>query len=141
VPADAGHQPHFVQGDPNSPILEQIAAARRKADAEDEILLVYVGAVWCEPCTAFHEAVEAGKFNEQLAGLRMLEFDADRDGERLAEAGYKMRLIPALIAPNEDGTASALRLEGGIKGDGAAEHVLQRLLPVLERQRRMIKPS
>jgi thiol-disulfide isomerase/thioredoxin len=102
-----------------------------RAEAATPGLVVYVGATWCEPCAAFHEAVQAGRFDRELAGARFLEFDLDRDRERLAAAGYSSRLIPLFALPGPDGRASERRIEGGIKGPRAADHVLGRLVPLL----------
>ena len=93
---------------------------------------MYVGATWCEPCMRFHEAVEQGKLDRELAGVRFIEFDADRDKPRLAEAGYTSQLIPLFVIPQSDGRASDQRIEGGIKGDGAVTHILGRLQPLLQ---------
>src|SRR6185503_15229269 len=83
---------------------------RARKDGKD--LLVYVGATWCEPCQRFHHAAEKGELDAVFPRLRVLEFDLDRDGERLAVAGYVSKLIPLFVAPNDDGTASARRIEG-----------------------------
>ena len=48
---------------------------------------MYVGAPWCEPCRRFHEAVTKGLLDEQFGDLRFVEFDLDKDGERLQAAG------------------------------------------------------
>ncbi|HEY8374830.1 MAG TPA: thioredoxin family protein [Nannocystis sp.] len=94
-------------------------------------LLVYVGATWCEPCVAFHEAVTRGALDAALAGVRFLEFDLDRDRERLAQAGYSSRFVPLFVVPSPDGRASERKVEGGIKGQGAVEHIMRRLGPLL----------
>jgi len=94
-------------------------------------LLVYVGASWCEPCRRFHEAASAGKLDAQLGGLRLLEFDLDRDEARLRAAGYVSQLIPLFAVPGPDGRASGRQIEGSIKGDGAVVQILPRLQALL----------
>ncbi len=105
--------------------------ARAKADGRD--LLVYVGATWCEPCQRFHQAAEKGELDGIFPRLRVLEFDLDRDRERLAAAGYASRMIPLFVAPNDDGTASERRLEGSVKGEAAVMDIAGRLRRVLPR--------
>ncbi len=99
--------------------------------AEPAPVVVYVGATWCEPCMEFHRAVEAGSLDEALAGVTFVEFDLDEDGDRLDAAGYTGRYIPRFTVPNADGTPSPKSIEGGIKGQGAVEHIMQRLGPLV----------
>lgn len=104
---------------------------RARKDGRD--LLVYVGAKWCEPCQRFHHAAEKGELDDVFPRLRILEFDLDRDAERLAVAGYASRLIPLFVAPNDDGTASARRIEGSVKGEAAVMEIAGRLRRILPR--------
>jgi hypothetical protein len=96
-----------------------VRGERARAIAERRQLLVYVGAVWCEPCQRFHHAAQGGELDGTFPNLTLLEFDLDRDRELLASAGYTSRYIPLFAVPKEDGTASGKQVEGGIKGDGA----------------------
>ncbi|MEM6294752.1 MAG: thioredoxin family protein [Myxococcota bacterium] len=97
----------------------------------EETVVVYVGASWCGPCQAFHAALERGDLDERLMGVKFLEYDADRDTARLNAAGYTGRLIPRFALPGADGRFSGTKIEGGIKGDGAVEHILERLEPMI----------
>lgn len=99
--------------------------ARAKDDGRD--LIVYVGAKWCEPCERFHDAALAGKLDEAFPKLRLIEFDADRDGEALARAGYASKMIPLFAVPRADGTASGEQIEGSVKGEGAVRNISPRL--------------
>lgn len=122
--------PGFVPagpGEADAVVREALAAAT----AEQRRLVVYVGATWCEPCQAFHHAVERGELDQALVGVRFLEFDSDHDGRRLEAAGYGGRLIPRFVVPQADGRGSEARIEGGIKGDGAVAHIMGRLGPLL----------
>jgi hypothetical protein len=102
-----------------------------RAQKERRQLLVYVGAPWCEPCRRFHEAASGGQLDAQFPALRLLEFDHDRDDERLRAAGYASRLIPLFAAPAADGRASGRQIEGSIKGQGAVAQITPRLAALL----------
>jgi len=122
-------KPAFVKagsGDAAGAVKAAIAAA-----GPERRVLVYVGAEWCEPCTRFHEAVEAGELDEALPGVQFVEFDSDHDRDRLVAGGYDGKLIPRFVVPVDDGTPSDQRIEGGIKGEGAVEHIMARLGPLL----------
>lgn len=106
-----------------------IATELRKARAQHATLLVYVGASWCEPCRRFHDALRAGELDATLPNLQFLEFDYDQRRDALARAGYVSPLIPLFAIPKDDGTASARRIEGSIKGPAA---VTQNLVPRLQ---------
>jgi thiol-disulfide isomerase/thioredoxin len=101
--------------------------------AAHESLLVYVGAEWCEPCKAFHEAAAAGTLDDKLGGLRLLVFDADRDGEALEAAGYHSNLIPLFAIPRIDGRSSGKQIEGAIKNRDAVAQLVPRLDALLGR--------
>ncbi|HZF50240.1 MAG TPA: thioredoxin [Polyangiaceae bacterium] len=104
--------------------------ARAKADGRT--LLVYVGATWCEPCERFHNAAKAGELDAALPGIRLLEFDLDRDRDRLQKAGYGSKMIPLFAIPREDGMGTGAQIEGGLKGDRAVPNLTTRLLRLLE---------
>ena len=130
TPAARSSRPDFVpagSGEVDLVVREALTAAT----AEQRRLVVYVGATWCEPCQAFHHAVERGELDEALLGVRFLEFDSDHDGGRLQAAGYGGRLIPRFVLPDAQGRGSQERIEGGIKGNGAVEHIMRRLGPLL----------
>ncbi len=129
---------------PAGPLIEWMPApdgdlaAIAKSEAErakkdGRVLLVYAGAAWCEPCQRFHEAALAGEIKGDLPPLRMLELDLDRDGDRLAAAGYGSRMIPLFALPGPDGRGGDLRIEGSIKGSGAVSNIVPRLRALLAR--------
>ena len=103
-----------------------IAAAKRQ-----HRLVVYVGATWCEPCERFREAAKRGELNAKFPGLALLVFDADRDRQRLKDAGYTSTYIPLLVLPKPDGSASEWKMEGGEKGYGAVAQMAPRLTTLL----------
>jgi hypothetical protein len=102
------------------------------ARADGKRLLVYVGASWCEPCERFHKAAVAGELDKTFPGLRLLEFDRDRDEARLGRAGCLSQLIPLFAKPDAQGRCSNARVEGSIKGDGAVANITPRLRSLLE---------
>jgi thiol-disulfide isomerase/thioredoxin len=108
-----------------------VAAAVSAASLEGRTVVVYVGATWCEPCQRFHAAAAHGDLDAEFPRLTLLEFDLDRDRERLAAAGYVSRLIPLFALPGPGGAASGKQIEGGIKGEGAVGFIAPRLKELL----------
>ena len=103
-----------------------------RARSDGRKLLIYVGAPWCEPCTRFHDAALAGQLDTVFPGVRVLEFDHDRDADRLERAGCVSELIPLFARPEPDGRCSpTARIQGSIKGDGAVSEIRPRLLGLL----------
>jgi hypothetical protein len=94
-------------------------------------LLVYVGATWCAPCRAFHEAATRGDLDPLLPGLVLLEFDLDRDRDRLLAAGYGSRLVPLFARPDDEGRSSGVYTEGVRTGSDAVQDLLPRLRDLL----------
>jgi thiol:disulfide interchange protein len=123
--------PEFVLAPESGDVVALVLGELDRARAEDRLLLVYVGASWCEPCQYFHHAVEDGTLDDSLAGVRLLEFDLDRDRDRLVAAGYSSQMIPLFVVPAPDGLAGPRRTEGGIKGPAAVDHLRERLVPLL----------
>lgn len=113
----------FVQA-PETDVATAVLALRRATNAP---VLVYVGAAWCEPCQRFHKAATSGALDAALGNLTLLEFDADRDADRLAQAGYRYTMIPLFARPDAAGVSSKQQLEGSIKGDGAVANIVPRL--------------
>jgi hypothetical protein len=120
-----------TEAPPAGAIEPIVRDALAKAAAEKRKLVVYVGAKWCEPCQRFHHAAEGGELDATFPDLTMLEFDLDRDNERLASAGYVSKYIPLFALPTADGTASGKQIEGGIKGEGAVGYIAPRLKELL----------
>jgi thiol-disulfide isomerase/thioredoxin len=118
---------------PDGDVAEVVQREAERAQKDGRTLLVYVGASWCEPCRTFHEAAEKGEIAADLPLLRMLEFDLDRDAERLSAAGYGSKMIPLFAAPGADGRGSGARMEGSVKGPGAVPNIVPRLRALLTR--------
>jgi len=121
--------PRLVAAPRGGRVAEIVEAERRSAGSG--ALVVYVGAAWCEPCVAFHEALLAGQLDADLPDVRFLEFDLDRDRARLEADGYSSRYVPLFALPGADGRASGAQIEGGTKGPGAARQLVKRLVPLL----------
>lgn len=129
-PSDATARLVFVEADEGD-VSTQVAALVARARAEGRAPLVYVGATWCEPCQYFHAAALRGELDAELPPLLLLEFDRDRDGERLDAAGYSSRMIPLFVVPGEDGRPSDGRIEGSIHGPGSPAQIVPRLRAIL----------
>jgi hypothetical protein len=108
-----------------------VRSALATAMSDKRRVVVYVGAEWCEPCQRFHQAAERGELDGTFPDVDLLVFDHDRDGKRLASAGYVSKLIPLFALPGPDGRASGKQVEGGIKGEGAVANIAPRLQRML----------
>jgi thiol-disulfide isomerase/thioredoxin len=119
--------------DKQAPLEQFVQQHVEEADASGSRVLVYVGATWCEPCQRFHKALESGQLDQDLAGTKFVEFDADRDREELRAAGYASKYIPLFSVPDQSGHASGRAIEGSVKGDSAVrENLVPRLLALLD---------
>jgi hypothetical protein len=126
----------FIAAPDGSPdIAGLVREIRERAKRERRDLVVYVGAAWCEPCTRFHKAAEAGDLDKRLPSLQLLEFDLDRDRERLDQAGYGSARIPLFAVPDSDGRGSPLRIEGSVKGEQAVDEIVPRLQALITQAR------
>ena len=112
---------------PANDVAASVRDAFAHAKEDGRTLIVYVGATWCEPCQRFHHAVERGELDTAFPKLTVLAFDADRDSEALATAGYVSRLIPLFALPRADGRASGRTIEGSVKGEQAVAEITPRL--------------
>lgn len=123
----------LIDAPPAGDVTQIIVAELAQAAAAHDTLLVYVGAEWCEPCKAFHDAAAAGQLDEPLGALRVVVFDADRDGTALEAAGYRSHLIPLFAVPRVDGKASGKQIEGAVKNRDAIEQLVPRLRALVGR--------
>ncbi len=106
--------------------LSLVRTERLKAKAEGRVLIVYVGATWCEPCKRFKEEVHTGRLDEKLPKLTLLAFDADRDTDRLAAAGYRFQFIPFVALAGADGHPTDTQEARG-KGSNAWRELIAKL--------------
>jgi hypothetical protein len=81
----------------------------------------------------FHRAAEAGELEGRMPPVLFVEFNKDRDDDRLKAAGYKSSYIPLFALPAPDGTALGQQIEGSIKGPGAVDEIVPRLTRLLSR--------
>lgn len=117
-----------VAGGPAAPAIADEVALGAAADRRS---LVYVGAPWCEPCKRFKKALLKGDLDAQLAGVRFVEFDADRDIGKLANAGYTWSLVPFFAAPKFDGTYSGHSASGVPAKDSPMLPLAKRVAAIL----------
>lgn len=108
-----------------------VASEQARAARDGHVLLVYVGASWCEPCRYFHDAALNHELDAEFSTLRIIAFDADVHQAGLAEAGYSTRLIPSFAIPGASGRASGRHIEGSVKGPGAVAEITPRLRALL----------
>jgi hypothetical protein len=130
VPPPAPHL-RVISAPPEGAVEPIVREELARAEVDKRRLVVYVGASWCEPCQRFHGAAQSGQLDATFPDLTLLEFDLDRDSERLAAARYVSRLIPLFALPSPDGSASGKQVEGGIKGEGAVGYITPRLQGLL----------
>jgi hypothetical protein len=123
----------LVAAPPDGEVQDIVQRELARARGEGRRVLVYVGATWCEPCQRFHEAAKAGQVDALFPGLRLVEFDLDRDRDRLQRAGYASKMIPLFALPRLDGTGSGEQIEGSIKGPGAVDQIAPRLKALLDK--------
>ena len=132
TPAPAG--PRFVYAPAQGEVAALVEQALGRAHEQDQELIVYVSAAWCEPCRHFEHAVESGTLRDAFPRLQIFKFDLDRDRDRLARAGYSSEMIPLFVIPSANGRASARAMQGSIKGaDSVATNIVPRLRQLLGR--------
>jgi hypothetical protein len=110
----------------DSDALSAIRAARLAARADGRVLVVYVGATWCEPCKRFKAELASGRLDERLAKVTLLVFDADRDVDRLGAGDYHFRYVPFVALPGVDGRPTDTAQATG-KGVDAWRELLAKL--------------
>ena len=99
------------------PVDAVVRGAMADASRSGRRLVVYVSASWCQPCERFQAALRSGSLDAYFPNLRLLKFDHDQDGPRLAAAGYAGEYLPRFVIPGGDGRASGQRIEGGTKAE------------------------
>ncbi|HEX2690727.1 MAG TPA: hypothetical protein VHN14_29125 [Kofleriaceae bacterium] len=127
-PAPPSHQTlDLIEAPATTDIAAYVAPLGARADGDHKKLVIYVGASWCEPCRYFHAAVVAHQLDERFGDLRIIAFDADRDGAALEAAGYRLPMLPLFALPGADGRASGKQFSGSIKGNGAVAQIAPNL--------------
>ena len=116
---------------PKGAVAPWVASRARRAREEGDIPLVYVSAPWCEPCQVFQKAAHEGLLDREFPNLLLLKFDIDSDSERLNQAGYQGAMIPLFVVPQADGTASARKFAGSVKGRAAIQDLVPKLRTLL----------
>lgn len=121
----------WLPGPAEGPLAPYLVKELARAKQDNRRLVVYVGATWCEPCRRFHEAAQAGQLDDAFANLRFIEFDLDRDRDRLAADGYASQMIPLIALPGPDGRGNGKGMQGSVKGEGAVANMRPRLQELL----------
>lgn len=98
----SGARLRMLEASPEDDVISLIRARRLAARAEGRVLVVYAGATWCEPCKRFR-AGAVQRASGSFAKIDLLVFDADRDRDRLAAAGYVLTQVPFAALPGGDG--------------------------------------
>jgi thiol-disulfide isomerase/thioredoxin len=110
----------------DSDALSLIRTKRLEAKADNRVLVVYVGATWCPPCKKFKEEIASGRLDQRLSKTTLLEFDVDKDGDRLAAAGYTFKFVPFVALPGADGHPAETQEATG-KGSNAWTELMGKL--------------
>jgi thiol-disulfide isomerase/thioredoxin len=124
--AAAGGHVKVVEATQDSDALSLIRTRRLEAKAESRVLVVYVGATWCEPCKKFKAEVQSGRLDDRLGKVTLLAFDADKDGDRLGASGYTYKFVPFVALPAADGRPADTQEATG-KGGQAWRELLGKL--------------
>ena len=111
----------FIEATQDSDALSLIRTRRLQAKADGRTLVVYVGATWCEPCKRFKAEIQSGRLDDRLGNLTLLAFDVDKDGDRLATAGYSYRFVPFVALPSAGGRPMETQQATGRGGDAWRE--------------------
>jgi hypothetical protein len=122
----AGGHVKVVEATQDSDALTLIRTRRLEAKAESRVLVVYVGATWCEPCKRFKAEVQSGRLDDRLGKVTLLAFDADKDGDRLGASGYTYKFVPFVALPASDGRPADTQEATG-KGGQAWRELLGKL--------------
>jgi thiol-disulfide isomerase/thioredoxin len=120
-----------IAAPPDGDVATQVKDTMAREAKDGRKVLVYIGATWCEPCKRFHASAARGELDKEFPNLTLLEYDTDRDGERLVTANYNTRLIPYFGVPGPDGRGTGKHIEGGVKGSVAVEDIAPRLHDLL----------
>jgi thiol-disulfide isomerase/thioredoxin len=124
--ARAGERVRIIPAALDTDALSLVRTKRLEAKAEARLLVVYVGATWCEPCKKFKAELESGRLDDRLGRVTLLAFDADKDVDRLGSAGYTFNFVPFVALPGADGHPSDSQQATG-KGAQAWRELLGKL--------------
>lgn len=128
TPAPAAAKLRIVEPPEEGDVLTIVRAQRVKAVEEKRIFVVYIGAPWCPPCVRFHDAIKSHELDEKLANYTIMQFDLDRDGQRLLAAGYGSKFIPYFVLPGPDGKKAQAFEVKILKKEEALREVVDGLL-------------
>lgn len=101
------HKVEWIDAPATADFASTVRLERAKAQRAGRMLVVYVGADWCPPCKAFHEAVLKGQLDASLGKITFLVFDFDRDASKMGAFGYQTTHIPYFVKAGPDGAVEA----------------------------------
>lgn len=127
APRASGGKVELVEAPATGDLATYVAGEVQRGAREQVPVLVYVGATWCVPCRELHAAALAGRLDARLGPLRLLEFDADRDGPYLEATGYRSQMVPLLAKPGADGRASGQQFDGVKTGQDYVEQLATKI--------------
>lgn len=128
TPSPAPRSVEWVDAPPNADFASTVRLERAKAQRAGRTLVVYVGADWCPPCKAFHQAVLAHQLDEQLAKTTFLVFDFDKDAARMGSFGYQTTHIPYFVRPGPDGQPDGSFNVKTLNGPAAVKEATDKLV-------------
>ncbi len=132
APVPAGSKVELIDASATGDLAQAVATEVARGAADRVPVVVYVGAEWCQPCLDFHAAAVAGQLDRELGPVRFVSFDLDRDGERLAAAGYRSALVPLFARPGADGRATGTQTEGAKMGRAYVPQLVPRIRALVE---------
>lgn len=118
----------WVEASPTADFASTVRLERAKAQRAGRTLVVYVGADWCPPCKAFHQAVSNHQLDTTLAKTTFLVFDFDKDAARMGSFGYQTTHIPYFVRPGPDGAPDGSFNVKTLNGPAAVKEATDKLV-------------
>lgn len=73
-------------------------------NSQNKIILLYFGAIWCEPCKKLKNRLENEETKIEMPNLSLCYIDIDNQENEEIISTYKIKLLPTLIYVNLDST-------------------------------------
>jgi hypothetical protein len=100
----------------------QLAAHAARASAQGARPVLYVGAVWCQPCKALAAVRDRPPVARAFRDIYTIELDLDDwSFAGLSALGYEVQAVPVFFEVGADGRAAGRKLDGGAWGGASAE--------------------
>lgn len=86
--------------------------------------VLYIGATWCEPCSALKKYKSDPRMAEAFQGTYVIELDLDDwKVDELKALGFRAGVVPVFHVLGADGRASGPTIDGGAWGDNIPENM------------------